>query len=563
MKKNYNDWSKEELIKEVEVLKKQKTYGLVWEKDKTKEIFDYYINWDGEKTKETFPEVDHKFPVLKEITNNEIITNLKKEFNILIEGNNYHSLAVLNFTHNKSIDIIYIDPPYNTGSGDFVYNDKLVDKEDGYRHSKWLSFMEKRLKLAKELLKKDGVIFISIDDNEVAQLKILCDEIFGEENFIEQIIWKNKYGAGAKTTGFISIHEYILCYSKGGIKDIQSPLGENEFKKHNKKDEHFDIRGGYRTQPLMTKSLGDRPNLVYPIKYKGQEIWPDKQWVWSKERMDKAIKNNWVEFTKKKDGTYGIRAKQYLMDETGTNRKGKPLSIIDNFFTQEGTKELEDLFGKSPFAFPKPKNLIKYLIGLYFNGMRNKEAIILDFFAGSGTTGHAVLDLNKEDGGNRKFILCTNNENNICTEVCYPRINKVIHGYTGKISNNKYEPLNENLKYFKTDFIESAPTDKNKKNIVDKSTEMICIKENAFSPVKKTKEWKIFKNNDYYIGIIFDDDYIEDFVKEAKKIEGKIHVYVFSLDESVPEKEFKELKNKVKLCPIPEVILHVYRRIFK
>ncbi|HVA82818.1 MAG TPA: DNA methyltransferase, partial [Candidatus Aquilonibacter sp.] len=179
-KKNYNDWSKEELIKEVEVLKKQKTFGLVWEKDKTNEVFDYYINWDGIKNKEKFAETEGKFPVLKEVKGKEIVNEKNGKYNLLIEGDNYHSLAVLNFTHSKAIDVIYIDPPYNTGHNDFRYNDQWVDIEDAYRHSKWLSFMEKRLKLARELLKEDGVIFISIDDNEFAQLKILCDEIFIE-----------------------------------------------------------------------------------------------------------------------------------------------------------------------------------------------------------------------------------------------------------------------------------------------------------------------------------------------------------------------------------------------
>jgi adenine-specific DNA-methyltransferase len=182
-KRNYDEWSKKELIKEIDALRKQKTYGLVWEKDKTIEKFDYFINWAGDKTKEVFKEAN-MFPVLKEVKSKDITTDKTDDYNILIEGDNYHSLATLNFTHNKAIDVIYIDPPYNTGNKDFKYNDHYVDKEDGYRHSKWLSFMEKRLKLARNLLKDTGVIFISIDDNEQAQLKILCDEVFGEDNFV-------------------------------------------------------------------------------------------------------------------------------------------------------------------------------------------------------------------------------------------------------------------------------------------------------------------------------------------------------------------------------------------
>jgi len=187
-KRNYGEWSKEELIREILALKKQKTYGLVWEREKTKEDFDLFINWEGEKTKEEFsPESKDKFPVLAEVKDKEIISDKNKPVNLLIEGDNYHSLAVLNFTHKNSVDVIYIDPPYNTGNKDFKYNDRYVDKEDGYRHSKWISFMSKRLSLAKNLLKETGSIFISIDDNEFSQLKLLCDDIFGEQNFIGEL----------------------------------------------------------------------------------------------------------------------------------------------------------------------------------------------------------------------------------------------------------------------------------------------------------------------------------------------------------------------------------------
>ena len=172
---NYSDWPKEDLVKEIKKLKKRKKYGLVWDEEKTKEKFD--------------KDSENKLPILKEVKSKEIQTDGNTLTNILIEGDNYHVLSVLNYTHKGKIDVIYIDPPYNIGK-EFRYNDRLVDLEDAYRHSKWLSYMRKRLVLAKNLLKKSGVIFISIDDNEQARLKILCDEIFGEENFIANIIWK-------------------------------------------------------------------------------------------------------------------------------------------------------------------------------------------------------------------------------------------------------------------------------------------------------------------------------------------------------------------------------------
>lgn len=345
--------------------------------------------------------------------------------NLFIEGDNLEVLKLLQKSYLGKVKMIYIDPPYNTG-GDFVYPDNYnenletylaytgqIDSEgkkfnsntetDGRFHSKWMNMMYPRLFLAKNLLREDGLIFISIDENEVNNLRSICNEIFGEENFIESIIWKNKFGAGAATKGFISVHEYILCYSKYPINNIQGPLSAEEVKKHTKKDAKFALRGPYRIQPVQTNSLGDRPNLVYPINFNGVEIWPNKQWVWSKERMENAIANDEVEILKTKDG-YSINSKQYLKNEKGELRKGKPTSLLNGPFTQEGTSEIRELFDKDIFTFPKPSNLIKYLTDLVVNDDNKKDFIVLDFFAGSGSTAHAVLEQNKEDNGNRKFI---------------------------------------------------------------------------------------------------------------------------------------------------------------
>ena len=177
-KNNYANYTHAQLVEELKKLNKRKKYGLVWEEEKTKEKFE--------------AEAEGKLPVLTEDKKREINGDTKNPTHILIEGDNYHALSVLNYTHSKSIDVIYIDPPYNTGNNDFKYNDKFVDREDSYRHSKWLSFMSKRLKLAKNLLKNKGVIFISIDDNEIGQLKLLCDEVFAEDNFIIDIIWNSR-----------------------------------------------------------------------------------------------------------------------------------------------------------------------------------------------------------------------------------------------------------------------------------------------------------------------------------------------------------------------------------
>lgn len=417
---------------EIESELNAKKYGLVWEEHE--ENVDVMMK--------------DNIPVFTECKDKEITLSDSTAYNFLLEGDNLHSLYLLEKTHRGKIDIIYIDPPYNTGGTEFRYDDAIVVKEDGFKHSKWLSFMKRRLVIARKLMSDDGIIFISIDDNEVAPAIMLCNEIFGEENHVETIIWKNKYGAGAKTVGFISVHEYILCYSKKTISNLTSELSEDGQAAYKKRDEKFEMRGGYLTQPLMTTSLGDRPNLMYTIEYEGDTIVPRKQWVWSKERLEKAIENNEVEFNKKKDGTYSVRAKKYLYDENGDIRRGKPITIFNGPFTQDGTKEIREHFGtENAFKFAKPSELIRKLIAFEINGKKSKNATVLDFFAGSGTTAQAVLEQNKRDHGHRKFILCTNNEKNICEDVTYTRIKNIITGY------GPHSAIPANLKYYCTDFI--------------------------------------------------------------------------------------------------------------
>ena len=348
--------------------------------------------------------------------------------NLYIEGDNLEVLKLLQKSYMSKVKMIYIDPPYNTGN-DFVYDDDFAVSQNDYDlfagdvdelgnryrkntnsngrfHSDWCSMMYSRLMVARSLLTEDGVIFISIDDNEVENLKKICDEIFGSGNHIETVIWKNKYGAGAKTVGFISAHEYILVYSKSPITELTCEFVGEEREKYNKKDNKFSQRGPYRTQPLMTNSLGDRPNLMYSIFYNGIEIKPRKQWVWSKERMEEAIANDNVEFSLQKDGSYTVRSKSYLYDENGNMRRGKPVSVMNGPFTQDGTQEVRDLFeGKSIFDFTKPTELIKFFISLEINANNSKDYIVLDFFSGSATTAQAVLKLNALDGGNRKYIM--------------------------------------------------------------------------------------------------------------------------------------------------------------
>jgi len=535
-------------------LKTKKKYGLVWESKKEEVV---------EMCKE-------KLPVLKEVKEKEIITDKDKPVNLLIEGDNYHALSVLNYTHAGKVDVIYIDPPYNTGNKDFIFNDHYVDREDAYRHSKWLSFMEKRLKLAKNLLKDDGVIFISIDDNEVAQLKLLMDQpdLFGENNFIT--IFPRKSGVAPRIDAkHISVeHDYVVCYAKK-IESLElNKVYTAENGDYRLQDEYVKIRGRYKLNKLDRGSIHYSESLVYPIKAPdGALIWPggakgrkNWTWRWSEEKLKWGIKNHFIIFKKTKSG-WSVYFKQYqYVDNEGNpiERRIPFKSFILDFPNEQGNKELENIFHKRIFDYPKPVGLMKYLLNLH----RNKNAIVLDFMAGTGTTGQAVLELNKEDGGNRKFILVTNNENNICTDVCYPRIKKVIEGYRN-LKGEQIEGLGGNLKYFRTDFVDAEPSDKNKIKLTHQATEMLCIKEGTFEKVIDNERFKIFKNSSHYTGIIWDQTAIPEFKKAIKDIKAKFSVYVFSLGDETFDEEFEDLKQKVKLSPIPEAILRVYRGIFK
>lgn len=393
----------------------------------------YQLNWPGKRG----ALVTANTPVNKTLRPcREESVDFDTTKNLFIEGDNLEVLKLLQENYLGKIKMIYIDPPYNTGK-DFIYNDrfkaedqeynllsglkdekenKLIDEEkfkqnlasNGRFHSDWLSMMYPRLRLARNLLKDDGVIFISIDDNEVHNLRKICDEIFGSENFIDQIIWKKRYGGGAKEKYLVSLHEYVVIYVKNieQFSEIFIPLSEENIKKYyTLKDVNFNLRGPYRTHPLEAGSAVDnRPNLIFDIiAPDGSVIRPKRQWYWSKERVEEAIKNNEIEFIKGRDGTWSVHSKQYLKDEDGNMRQAKAFSLIDDVYSQHGTNEAIDIFGNAKFfSYPKPSILLKQLINI---GLNNVEATILDFFSGSCTTAQAVMQLNAEDGGNRKFIM--------------------------------------------------------------------------------------------------------------------------------------------------------------
>ncbi len=421
MAKDYSHLSKEELIKKIEKLESRKKYGLIWDEERTKEKFE--------------KDAENALPVLREISSKEITDkNLSKPVNILpvnilIEGDNYHALSVLNFTHQEAIDLIYIDPPYNTGNKDFKYNDNYVDREDAYRHSKWLAFMEKRLKLAKRLLKPAGLIFMSIDDNEEAQLRLLCDEIFDGKNFVAMLPTIMNLKGNQDQFGFAGTHEYTLVYAKDFT---QAKIGEFQLN-----DEDWDNweedEGGFFKKGANLKATGvnapraKRPNLFFPIfittdgfyvtendKPKSSKdliLLPitdgkEMSWRWSKGKIKNETGNLIIE--RNVNGAT-IYKKQRPSIGDLPSKKPKTIFYKPEYSSGNGTAQLKNILGSKAFNNPKPMDLIKDFVTL----STPKDGVVLDFMAGSGTTGHAVLELNKEDGGNRKFILCTNNESNL------------------------------------------------------------------------------------------------------------------------------------------------------
>ncbi|MHA3828250.1 site-specific DNA-methyltransferase [Mycoplasma sp. Z1473D] len=370
-----------------------------------------------------------------------IISDKTKGLNYVIEGDNYQSLKLLLKTHRNRIDVIYIDPPYNTGNKDFVYNDQYVDSEDGFRHSKWLSFMKRRLEIAKELLSEKGVIFISIDDNEQAQLKLLCDEVFGENNFVADFIRKTKSSTNDINTGANIQHENCLCYAKNKVK-INLLGGSKDLSRYSNPDN--DPNGPWTSSDPSAKSGTEKNNYFAVVNpYTGKEDFPPvgMYWRFSKNTIDQHIKEGTITFKKDhKPNERGFIYKRYLNNLKSTKKTIDSLVFASNeFMNQVATKEAKSLSFVEDFKYPKPVDFISKLM-LHST---DNVSIILDFFAGSGTTGHAVAKLNAEDGGNRTYILCTNNENNICEDVTFKRLNNIQEKLPHNLIYNKVESINK------------------------------------------------------------------------------------------------------------------------
>ena len=584
---DYNSYTKEQLINEITKFKK---YGLVWEDDKVRE--------------QVIIDCQDKFPIFAEVGEKAISAskNPQEEISfpnnepksavthLLIEGDNYHALTALNYTHAGKIDVIYIDPPYNTGNKDFVYNDKFVDKEDTYRHSKWLSFMAARLELAKNLLKDTGVIFISIDDNEQANLKLLCDSIFGENNFVANMIWHSKTGAAdAKRIDVVT--EYIFVISKNIQSSRFNKNSQNyNLNRYKLKDEFVDTRGVYYIDTLDRGGLRYSDSLNYGIESPdGSLIYPNGRttfvndgwtWKWSKEKVQWGKENSFIVFKRnpKKAGQWTVYYKNYLnVDNEGNFMKRNSVfkNIITDIKTGDGTFAIKNIFGNNIFKYTKPIELIKQLISIIEVDMHNST--FLDFFAGSGTTMHAVMQLNAEDGGQRQCILVTNNENDICENVTYERCKKVIIGYTTPKGAEVKGLPNNNLRYYKTDFVENTNnTDDLKFSLTQSCTELLCLRENIFELHKEASDYKIFTGNSplsfgegqgvglqKYVAIYYDfpSRSLQNLADDLAALQGEKKLYYFSFDSTPPPIDFESLG--VSIEPIPEKIIKTYQNLMR
>ena len=552
IKKNITD---EKILTNLSMIENEltkKKYGLIWE----------------EHEERVDKELETQIPTFEEIKDKEIVSNPDEKFNFLLEGDNLHSLYLLEKTHKEKIDVIYIDPPYNTGSKDFIYNDKIIDDEDGYKHSKWLSFMNKRLQMAQRLLSDTGVIFISIDDNEIAQLKLLCDTIFNEINRISihhvQVRYAEKSLADGKSVK--PVMEYVLVYAK----DI------NKFKLNLPKEEYTDASFLYEIEELNSGVIVKDGNVTMQVFKPGE--WQIKK---KNESSQNLLKETWVSGTIYSKMSYGQVVKRYIEPRyssdglrclykvigrgddglgyryyVGPSKKGStrckmysgmPLSRVDEIKSNGGSfrevpisnlinyaADFGNIRHEGNMTFNSGKKPVKMLKEL-INYHPNKNAVVLDFFAGSGSTAQAVLELNKEDNGNRQFILCTNNENNICEEITYKRIKNVITGY------GKYNPLKSNLKYYRCTYIPRI------------NTETEDLHNNLLINIKNLIQLENgIEIDDNKIRVYLNEDELDRFSTNEKELEICEKIYISSDILLTSEQENIFENNNIEVYIIPE-----------
>jgi len=550
IKKNISD---EETLNSLSLIENEltkKKYGLIWE----------------EHEERVDKELETQIPTFEEIKDKEIVCNSDEKFNFLLEGDNLHSLYLLEKTHKEKIDVIYIDPPYNTGKEDFIYNDKIIDEMDGYKHSKWLSFMERRLKIAHNLLSDKGIILISIDENEFSQLKLLCDDIFNENNRLItnhiQVRYDNKQ---THDLNFLPVMEYVLVYAKDKFKFLPNLPYEN-----------------YNYDKFVYEIVEKEKGTIFNVGNDRVEVFKKGQWdiIKHENGAEQYLKEIWISGSIYSDISYGkiyqkIVEPRFNIDglgslykiygrgddglgyryytnpqkegatkgktfsgiplnrieqiKNGEAKKYKPISNIYNFAPDFGNIRHE---GNVPFnSGKKPVKMLKELINYH----QNKNAIVLDFFAGSGSTAQAVLELNKEDNGNRQFILCTNNENNICEDITYKRIKNVINGY------GKYDALKTNLKYYRCTYIPRI------------NTENENLHNNLLINIKNLIQLENgIEIDDNKIRVYLDEEELDKFSTNKEELEICEKVYISSDILLTSEQEETFENNNIEVYIIPE-----------
>lgn len=549
-----------------------KRYGLVWE----------------EREEAVEERLREELPVLIEDKDLALLDGGKEAPNhILIEGDNLEALTTLSYTHEGKVDVIYIDPPYNTGNKDFVYNDSFVDSEDSYRHSKWLSFMSKRLRIAKRLLSDRGVIFISIDDNEQANLKLLCDEVFGERNLVAMIT--NITGAHQSGEGVLIQKnvEYCVVYAHNidtakivrvdkteesyrNLNDAPTPLatrldmGYTIYYEPTSKDmkTEFDYNKDAVSANTIESVYKDNKELVakgyIPVRpgFRNGKL---HRWRWGVDT-----------FNERKDEIVMFNTNRGLVPKFKQCGFNAPKNIIE---FPGGAIDLKKIFGEdSPFDYPKSVSLIQYLCSI----ATDTNSTVLDFFAGSGTTLHAVMQLNKEDGGKRQCILVTNNENNICREVTYERNRRVIEGYTTPKGTQVEGMRENNLRYYRTQLLSRERTNRNMRRLVAASTDLLCIKEGIFDEFQvsgfkfQARDARLFSDGERAMMVIYNEEVIPEVVEWIGGSDGangfigrngKIKVYVFSPGAYAWDDDFAEVIDRVELCALPEAIYQAYKSV--
>jgi adenine-specific DNA-methyltransferase len=583
MNTNEKDFKIFRLEKEVGRLKKaikKQRYGLVWLD--VPEAFE--------------DDVENKLPILEEEPKFSIKSKDKKPAHILIEGDNYHVLNCLNYTHKGKIDVVYIDPPYNTGSDGFKYKDKrILDKfPDGtevpldhpLRHSYWLSFMSKRLELARDILKKEGLFFVSIDDNEYAQLKLLCDDVLGENNYITTISVKMSHLSGVKMSHLDKklpkLKEYLLMYAKNkqflNIQPVyESVLPEKAFERYNsyllkdkKYQDNIDLWKVITLKEAMRKAGINIHNIEERNNF----------YITHARNIFRTARNRSDQFTKlPNDDKFrhvitatGLKKIAYKREEVilvasklqGEGRDASLVQPLGDLWTDIGINNLHNEGGVEFRNGKKPLKLIERIIKM----CPNKDAIVLDFFAGSGTTCEAVMNLNQKDNGKRQCILVTNNDEstngkvyNIMTDKCYPRVKNVIEGYNGK------QGLGNSLRYFKACFVGRnnilRANDNDKIELALNVGGMLALAENTLDQIEENKFFQFFENEKQYTAIYFREELneFEKFIKKIKAFKKPVTVYVFSWEKELELDELEVYKN-IKVKTIPQPILEIYKQIY-